>query len=45
MRSISLKLEKQIILCGENQPVFPLIKIDTKNGVEKILSEKEAENL
>ncbi|QOW09873.1 hypothetical protein Q73A0000_05600 [Kaistella flava (ex Peng et al. 2021)] len=45
MKSISLKLEKQITLCGENQPEFPLIKIDTKNGVEKILSEKEAKNL
>lgn len=42
MKSISLKLEKQITLCGENQPEFPLIKIDTKSGVEKILSEKEA---
>ena len=45
MESISTKLEKQITLCGENQPEFPLIKIDTKNGIEKILTEKEAENL
>ena len=45
MKSISTKLEKQITLCGENQPEFPLIKIDTKNGIEKILTEKEAENL
>jgi hypothetical protein len=45
MKSISSKLEKQITLCGENQPEFPLIKIDTKNGIEKILTEKEAENL
>lgn len=45
MKSISLKLEKQITLCGENQPEFPLIKIDTKNGIEKILTEKEAQNL
>src|SRR5690606_2802792 len=35
MESISTKLEKQITLCGENQPEFPLIKIDTKNGIEK----------
>lgn len=45
MKSISSKLEKQITLCGENQPEFPLIKIDTKNGIEKILTKKEAENL
>ncbi|TXK71844.1 hypothetical protein [Mesonia sp. HuA40] len=45
MKSISSKLEKQITLCGENQPEFPLIKIDTKNGIEKVLTEKEAENL
>jgi len=45
MKSISSKLKKQITLCGENQPEFPLIKIDTKNGIEKILTEKEAENL
>ena len=45
MKSISLKLEKQITLCGENQPELPLIKIDTKNGIEKILTKKEAENL
>jgi len=45
MKSISSKLEKQITLCGENQPEFPLIKIDTKNGIEKTLTEKEAQNL
>lgn len=45
LKSISSKLDKQITLCGENQPEFPLIKIDTKNGIEKILTEKEAENL
>ena len=45
MKSISSKLEKQITLCGENQPEFPLIKIDSKNGIEKILTEKETENL
>lgn len=44
MKSISSELEKQITLCGENQPEFPLIKIDTKNGIEKILTEKEAES-
>jgi hypothetical protein len=45
MKSVSAKLEKQVTLCGENQPEFPLIKIDVKNGIEKTLTEKEAENL
>ena len=45
MKSVSSKLEKQITLCGENQSEFPLIKIDTKNGIEKILTEKESEKL
>ncbi|QXP57810.1 hypothetical protein H0I25_08530 [Cellulophaga sp. HaHa_2_95] len=45
MKSISSKLEKQITLCGENQPEFPLIKIDIKNGIEKILTEKDSEKL
>ncbi|MEL0644592.1 hypothetical protein V6251_09380 [Olleya sp. Ti.3.14] len=45
MKSVSKKLNKEITLCGENQPEFPLIKIDTKNGIEKILTEKEAENM
>ncbi len=45
MKSVSAKLEKQITLCGENQPEFPLIKIDTKNGIEKTLTEEDAQNL
>jgi len=45
MKSISSKLEKQVTLCGENQPEFPLVKIDTKNGIEKILSEEDAQKL
>lgn len=45
MKKISAKLEKQIILCGENEVEFPLMKIDVKNAIEKILTEKEAENL
>ena len=45
MKSISQKLNKQITLSEENQLKFPLIKIDTKNGIEKILTEKEAENM
>ena len=45
MKSVSKKLNNEITLCGENQPEFPLIKIDTKRGIEKILTEKEAENM
>lgn len=45
MGNVSFVLGKQMTLCGENQPEFPLIKIDTTNRIEKILTEKEAENL
>ncbi|TVZ51673.1 hypothetical protein [Dokdonia sp. Hel_I_53] len=45
MKTISAELGKQITLCGENQPEFPLIKIDSKNGIEKILTEKDAKSL
>ncbi|QXP53641.1 hypothetical protein [Cellulophaga sp. HaHa_2_1] len=45
MRTMSAELGKLITLCGENQPEFPLIKIDSKNGIEKILTEKDAKNL
>ena len=45
MKKISSELNKQITLCDENQPEFPLIKIDFENGIEKILTEKEAVSL
>lgn len=45
MKSVSKKLNKKITLCGEMEPEFPLIKIDTKNGIEKILTLKEARNM
>lgn len=45
MTAISSRLSKQIKLCGENDPEFPLIKIDVNNGIEKILTEKEARSL
>ena len=45
MKIMSTELGKQITLCGENQPEFPLIKIDSKNGIEKILTEKDAKSL
>ena len=45
MKSVSKKLNKKITLCGEMEPEFPLIKIDTKNEIEKILTLKEARNM
>ena len=45
MKTMNTVLGKQITLCGENQPEFPLIKIDSKNGIEKILTEIDAKNL
>ena len=45
MKTISTELGKQITLCEENQPEFPLIKIDSKNGIEKILTEKDAKKI
>ncbi len=45
MISISETLQEQITLTGENSPVFPLFKVDTKNEINKVLSEKEANDL
>jgi len=45
MSSVSSVLGQQVTLTGENSPEFPLIKIDVRNNINKILSEKEAENL
>ena len=45
MESISRTLKNQVSLTGENSPEFPLIKIDTESGVNKVLGEKEAEEL
>lgn len=45
MTSISDTLQEQITLTAENNPEFPLFKIDTKNGINKILTEKEANEL
>ena len=41
MIEISKSIDNQITLTDENNPKFPLIKIDTNRGVNKILSEKE----
>ena len=45
MTSISDTLQEQITLTAENNPEFPLFKVDTKNGINKILTEKEANEL
>lgn len=45
MTSISDKLQEQITLTAENNPEFPLFKVDRKNGINKILTEKEANEL
>ncbi len=45
MTSISDTLQEQITLTAESNPEFPLFKIDTKNGINKILTEKEANEL
>ncbi|MEZ7496062.1 hypothetical protein QO206_11210 [Leeuwenhoekiella aequorea] len=41
MTSISKVLKKQVTLTGENQAEFPLIKVDSQNGTEIVLTKKE----
>lgn len=45
MISISETLQEQVTLTAENNPEFPLFKVDTKNRINKILTEKEAVEL
>jgi hypothetical protein len=45
MTSISETLQEQVTLTSENSPEFPLFKIDSKKGINKILTEKEAREL
>jgi len=45
MSAISKVLRKQVCLTGENDPKFPLIKIDYENKIYKILTNKEAKVL
>ncbi len=45
MTSISDILQEQITLSAESQPEFPLFKVDTKNGINKIRTEKESKKL
>lgn len=41
MLEISKSIDNQITLTDENNPKFPLIKIDTNKGINKILTEEE----
>ena len=45
MASISEALQEQVTLTAENSPEFPLFKVDTKNEINKILTEKEVGEL
>jgi hypothetical protein len=45
MTSISETLQEQVTLTAENYPKFPLFKVDTNKGINKILTEKEANEL
>ncbi len=45
MTAISKVLKKQITLTGENDPKFPLIKIDYEKEIYKILTKQEAKEL
>ena len=45
MTSISETLQEQVTLTAENSPEFPLFKVDTKKGINIILTEKEASEL
>ena len=45
MKKISETLQEQVTLTAENNPEFPLFKVHTKNSINKILTEKEAEEL
>ena len=45
MNEISKILNKPLILTGENQINFPLIKTDFSKGLIKALTKKDAEKL
>ena len=45
MTSISDILQEQVTLTEENSPEFPLFKVDSNKGVNRILIEKEANEL
>lgn len=43
MVEVSKLLENQVTLTAENSPKFPLIKIDFNNQINRVLTEKEAQ--
>ncbi len=45
MEMVSQTLDNQVTLTSESSPEFPLVKIDTVNGICKILTEYEAKEL
>jgi len=45
MTSISETLQEQVTLTAENSPEFPLFKVDKIKEINKILTEKEANEL
>ena len=45
MEDISKCLDRQVTLTAEDDPVFPLIKMDHPNGIQKALTEIEADQL
>jgi hypothetical protein len=45
MVSISKVLGKQVTLTAENSPKFPLVKVDVKNSIDKVLTLEEVKKL
>ena len=45
MNEISRILNKQLILTGENQIQFPLVRVDFSKNLIKALTKKDAEKL
>lgn len=43
MEEVSRVLNNQVTLAGENTPIFPLAKIDYHKGINKVLTEREAQ--
>ena len=41
MLDISTEIDNQITLTGENNPKFPLVKVDSNRGINRMLSEDE----
>ncbi len=44
MEDISVTLDNQVTLTGESSPEFPLVKIDCSSGINRVLTEQEAQH-